>query len=66
MKSGIHPKYREVEFVCTCGNKIKTSSTASNLDISICSACHPFYTGKEKTLDTAGRIEKFNMKYGKK
>ena len=65
MKDKIHPNYKDVEFTCTCGNVIKTKSTATNNEISICSACHPFYTGKEKILDSAGRIEKFKLKYAK-
>ncbi|MCK5816411.1 MAG: 50S ribosomal protein L31 [Candidatus Marinimicrobia bacterium] len=64
MKSGIHPKYDEVTVTCACGNSFKTRSTAGNLKVEICSACHPFFTGKQKLLDTAGRIEKFNKKYG--
>ena len=64
MKSGIHPKYDEVTVTCACGNSFKTRSTAGNLKVEICSACHPFFTGKQKFLDTAGRIEKFNKKYG--
>jgi large subunit ribosomal protein L31 len=64
MKSGIHPKYDEVTVTCACGNSFKTRSTAGDLKVEICSACHPFFTGKQKFLDTAGRIEKFNKKYG--
>ena len=64
MKSGIHPKYDEVTVTCACGNSFKTRSTAGDLKVEICSACHPFFTGKQKLLDTAGRIEKFNKKYG--
>ena len=64
-KDKIHPTYKDIEFTCTCGNVIKTKSTAKNNEISICSACHPFYTGKEKILDSAGRIEKFKLKYAK-
>jgi len=64
MKSGIHPKYEEVTVTCACGNTFKTRSTAGDLKVEICSACHPFFTGKQKLLDTAGRIEKFNKKYG--
>lgn len=63
MKKEGHPKYNEVEFVCSCGNKIKTFSTTNRTDVAICSACHPFYTGKEKLIDSAGRIEKFKKKY---
>jgi len=65
MKKGIHPEYKEVTVTCACGNKIKTRSTAGkNMKVDICSACHPFFTGKQKYLDTTGRIEKFNRKYG--
>jgi large subunit ribosomal protein L31 len=65
MKTGIHPEYREVDVACSCGNKFKTRSTsAKNITVEVCSACHPFYTGKQKILDTAGRIEKFRQKYG--
>jgi len=63
MKKGIHPKYFEVEVSCACGNSFKTRSTKKSLKVEICSACHPFYTGKQKYVDTAGRIEKFERKY---
>lgn len=64
MKADIHPNYQEIEVTCSCGNTFKTSSTMSrNLHIEVCSECHPFYTGKQKIVDTAGRIEKFNQKY---
>ncbi|MDR3411580.1 MAG: 50S ribosomal protein L31 [Formivibrio sp.] len=64
MKTDIHPEYKEIEVTCSCGNTFKTSSTMSrNLHIEVCSECHPFYTGKQKIVDTAGRIEKFNSKY---
>lgn len=62
MKDGIHPAYNEVEAVCACGNKFKTRSTAKAIHVDICSACHPFYTGKQKFVDTAGRVEKFQKK----
>ena len=65
MKKGIHPKYEEVEVSCTCGNSFTTRSTKKDLKVEICSNCHPFYTGKQKFIDTAGRIEKFQRKYGK-
>ncbi|MDZ7796051.1 MAG: 50S ribosomal protein L31 [Fidelibacterota bacterium] len=65
MKKGIHPKYKEVTVTCACGNVIKTRSTSGkDMKVDICSACHPFFTGKQKYLDTTGRIEKFNRKYG--
>jgi large subunit ribosomal protein L31 len=63
MKKGIHPTYHEVSVTCACGNAFKTRSTKKELKVEICSACHPFFTGKQKFLDTAGRIEKFNKKY---
>ncbi len=67
MKEGIHPKYSEIEVTCSCGNTFKTSSTNSKpLHIEVCSACHPFYTGKQKIVDTAGRVERFRQKYGKR
>ncbi|MCD4828643.1 MAG: 50S ribosomal protein L31 [Candidatus Cloacimonetes bacterium] len=65
MKQGIHPKYEEVKVTCACGNEITTTSTRANLRVEICSKCHPFYTGKQKILDTAGRVEKFKRKYEK-
>ena len=65
MKADIHPQYDAIEATCSCGNVIKTRSTLSkNIHLDVCSECHPFYTGKQKVLDTAGRIEKFNQKYG--
>lgn len=64
MKQGIHPKYEEVNIECVCGAIYKTKSTADLTKIDICSNCHPFYTGKQKILDTEGRIEKFNKKFG--
>jgi large subunit ribosomal protein L31 len=66
MKSGIHPKYEMTTIKCACGNEIQTKSTLKNIEVEICSACHPFYTGKQKLVDTAGRIERFNKKYGVK
>ncbi|GJL79145.1 MAG: 50S ribosomal protein L31 [Nitrospinaceae bacterium] len=65
MKEGIHPDYFETVIRCACGNEVKIGSTVKDLHLEICSACHPFYTGKQKLLDTAGRIEKFNRKYKK-
>lgn len=65
MKSDIHPEYKEIEVTCSCGNTFKTQSTLGKpLHVEVCSACHPFYTGKQKIIDTAGRVEKFNKKYG--
>lgn len=66
MKKGIHPKYEEVKVTCACGNTFVTKSTRPDLTVDICSNCHPFFTGKQKILDTAGRVEKFKRKYGKK
>ena len=63
MKNTIHPKYRATTFNCTCGNKIETYSTMKGGTVEICSSCHPFYTGKQKLMDTAGRAEKFKTKY---
>ena len=63
MKEGIHPEYFETLVTCGCGNKFKTHSTRKELKVDICNACHPFYTGKLKYVDTAGRIEKFQNKF---
>ena len=64
MKEGIHPKYVEAKITCACGNVVETKSTAGDIEVEICSACHPFFTGKQKLVDTAGRVERFNRKYG--
>ena len=64
MKKEIHPEYVETKITCACGNIIETKSTSKDLHVEICSACHPFFTGKEKLVDTAGRVERFNKKYG--
>ena len=64
MKEGIHPKYDEVEARCACGNTFMTRSTKSELHLEICSACHPFFTGRQKLLDTEGRVERFTKKFG--
>lgn len=63
MKSGIHPKYEPTTITCACGNVIETRSTVKNIQVEICSACHPFFTGKQKLVDTAGRIDRFRKKY---
>jgi large subunit ribosomal protein L31 len=63
MKEGIHPKYETATIVCGCGNKFTTRSTKKNITVEICSACHPFFTGKMKFIDTTGRVEKFQKKY---
>jgi len=66
MKKDIHPKYEKTAVQCACGNKFETRSTrGGTIKVDICSACHPFFTGKQKLLDTAGRIEKFRKKYAK-
>ena len=66
MKDKIHPKYEKVVVTCSCGNTFETRSTKGKLNVDICSACHPFYSGKQKLLDTAGRVEKFNRRYKRK
>ena len=66
MQKTIHPKYYETTVSCACGNKFKTRSTKKNIRIEICSKCHPFFTGKQKLVDTAGRVERFRRKYGLK
>jgi large subunit ribosomal protein L31 len=64
MKPKIHPKYVESTITCACGNVVKTRSTKPKMNVDLCSACHPFFTGKQKLVDTAGRVEKFRRKYG--
>jgi len=64
LKEKIHPKWFEATVVCACGNKFTTGSTLEKLHVEICSACHPFFTGKQKFVDTEGRVEKFMTKYG--
>lgn len=66
MKDGIHPNYRPTTIQCACGNTIETRSTRGDFTVEVCAACHPFYTGKQKLLDTEGRVERFRKKYGKK
>jgi len=63
MKQGIHPQYGEAVVRCACGNTFKTRSTVSNIHVEICSVCHPFFTGRQKLVDTAGRVERFNQKW---
>lgn len=65
MKSGIHPKYVDCEISCGCGNTFTTRATVPSIRVEICSECHPFYTGKQKFVDAAGRVDKFLKKYGK-
>ncbi len=64
MKSKIHPKYVECAVTCGCGNSWKTRSTKETIKVEVCSGCHPFFTGQQKFLDAAGRVEKFQKKYG--
>lgn len=64
MKKELHPEYKEIEVSCACGNKFTTKSTNDEIKVEICSACHPFYTGKQKSLEKGGRVEKFNKKFG--
>lgn len=67
MKSELHPNYARTTITCACGNVIETRSTKpDNLKVEICAACHPFFTGKQKLIDTAGRVDAFNRRYGKK
>ena len=63
MKKGIHPKYMMATVTCACGNTFVTKSTIGDIKLDICSSCHPFFTGKQKLVDTAGRVEKFKRKY---
>jgi large subunit ribosomal protein L31 len=65
LKEGIHPKYYETKIRCACGNVIETRSTVKDLHVEICSSCHPFFTGKQKLIDTAGRVERFRRKYSR-
>ena len=66
MKEGIHPKYSQTTIKCACGEVIETGSTKENITVEICSKCHPFFTGKQKLVDTGGRVEKFRKKVGLK
>jgi large subunit ribosomal protein L31 len=63
MRKEIHPAYKDAVITCACGSEIKTRSTVEKISVEICSACHPFFTGKQKLVDTAGRIERFKKKY---
>jgi len=65
MKAKIHPKYSQTSITCACGNVFEVGSTRKDIRVEICSACHPFFTGKQKLVDTAGRIERFRKKYEK-
>ncbi|GMM86378.1 50S ribosomal protein L31 [Pseudoalteromonas sp. MTN2-4] len=65
MKEGIHPKYESITATCSCGNKFETRSTlCKDIHLDVCSSCHPFYTGKQKILDTGGRVDRFNKRFG--
>jgi large subunit ribosomal protein L31 len=64
MKSGIHPEYKEARVICACGNTFTTRSTKDTLHTEVCSACHPFFTGEHRIVDTAGRVERFKKRYG--
>ena len=64
MKEGIHPNYQQTTITCACGNVIETGSTKKDIKVEVCSKCHPFYTGKQKMVDTGGRVSRFNKKFG--
>ncbi|MCQ2481210.1 MAG: 50S ribosomal protein L31 [Clostridia bacterium] len=64
MKEGIHPKYQQTQVRCACGEIVETGSTKENLRVDICSKCHPFYTGRQKLVDTGGRVDRFNKRFG--
>jgi large subunit ribosomal protein L31 len=64
MREGIHPEYKPATIICACGNRVDTMSTQDEIRVEICSVCHPFYTGKQKLVDTAGRVDRFKKKYG--
>ncbi len=66
MKTGIHPNYQDAEITCACGNVLKTRSTVKKMHVNTCSACHPFFTGQAKYIDTEGRVERFRKRYGEK
>ena len=64
VKPNLHPKYHTIEVVCACGNKFQTRTTAATIHVEVCNACHPYYTGKQRLMDTAGRVDRFRRKYG--
>ncbi len=66
MKTDIHPEYKEAVFHCSCGNTVTTRSTRSEMRVELCNECHPFYTGKQKLVDTGGRVERFERRYGRR
>jgi len=65
MKQDIHPEFKKAIVTCACGNRVETMSTVEQIHVEICSVCHPFYTGKQRLVDTAGRVDRFKKKYGK-
>ena len=65
MREGIHPEYKKTTIRCACGETFEVGSTKENIQVEICSKCHPFYTGKQKLVDTGGRVDKFNKKFGR-
>ena len=66
MKKETHPEYTDAEIACACGNVVKTRSTVEKMHVNLCSACHPFFTGQAKFVDTEGRVDRFHKRYGKK
>ena len=66
MKKGLHPEYHDITVTCACGNSFETRSTKEEMKVVICSSCHPFFTGKQKLVDTGGRVERFQKRYGRK
>ena len=66
MREGIHPKYEETTITCACGNEIKTRSTRGDIHVEVCKKCHPFYTGKQKLVDTGGRVDRFKKRFNMK
>lgn len=65
MKDGLHPKYQEATIKCSCGNEILTRSTKTAMHLDVCNACHPFFTGEQRIIDTAGRVERFNRRFNR-
>ncbi len=65
MKAGIHPNYQEAIIHCSCGNEIKTRSTKTTMHLDVCNNCHPFFTGEQRIIDTAGRVERFNRRFNR-
>jgi large subunit ribosomal protein L31 len=65
MKAGLHPTYQDATIHCSCGNEIKTRSTKAAMHLDVCNVCHPFFTGEQRIVDTAGRVERFNRRFGR-